>query len=220
MQIFNQKMVYGCYQQTMFVSKLFDINKFNDNTNRRLINVGSQYRNPISIHCVAMNKKDDFIKFIALKEKKMESNFPPDNFDVVMCDGSLSSDFNLWTNYFIKYINQSPDEYSSSLKKTLTECLSDCVSVNPRNVNSNDLIKDFIDLVEFIPTVINDQFDDLYTENVIFLDLVDASAANTIIECIVRVASNRISSQMTFILIPLHVITGRVYVFVPAAVAA
>jgi hypothetical protein len=32
----------------------------------------------------------------------------------------------------------------------------------------------------------NDEYDELMTENIVFINLVDASAVNTIIECIVR----------------------------------
>ena len=40
--------------------------------------------------------------------------------------------------------------------------------------------------VNFIEYLDNDSYDNLFTENIIFINLVDASAVNTIIECIVR----------------------------------
>ena len=42
------------------------------------------------------------------------------------------------------------------------------------------------DTVKFIEYLENDDYDKLMTENIIFINLVDASAVNTIIECIVR----------------------------------
>ena len=43
-----------------------------------------------------------------------------------------------------------------------------------------------IDTVNFITYLQNDDYDKLMTENIIFINLVDASAVNTVIECIVR----------------------------------
>ena len=42
------------------------------------------------------------------------------------------------------------------------------------------------DSVDFIDKLSNTDYDDLLTENLVFINLVDASAVNTIIECIVR----------------------------------
>ena len=40
--------------------------------------------------------------------------------------------------------------------------------------------------VDFIDKLCNDDYDQLLTNNIVFINLVDSSAVNTIIECIVR----------------------------------
>jgi hypothetical protein len=40
--------------------------------------------------------------------------------------------------------------------------------------------------VDFIDKLSNDNYDQLLTENIVFINLVDSSAVNTVIECIVR----------------------------------
>lgn len=50
----------------------------------------------------------------------------------------------------------------------------------------HDYIRDMINSVDLINQLTNDQYDDLLTKNIVFINLVDASAVNTVIECIVR----------------------------------
>lgn len=47
-------------------------------------------------------------------------------------------------------------------------------------------INDKLNSVEIIDYVSNDKYDQLLTENIVFINLVDASAINTLIECMVR----------------------------------
>ena len=46
--------------------------------------------------------------------------------------------------------------------------------------------KDLYKKVKLLPFLPNDQYDQLLSENIVFLDLYDSVANNTIIECIVR----------------------------------
>jgi len=50
----------------------------------------------------------------------------------------------------------------------------------------HDHMRDTINSVDLINQLTNEQYDDLLTKNIVFINLVDASAVNTIIECIVR----------------------------------
>ena len=47
-------------------------------------------------------------------------------------------------------------------------------------------VKHMCNGIDFIDKLSNDDYDQLLTENIVFINLVDASAVNTIIECIVR----------------------------------
>lgn len=50
----------------------------------------------------------------------------------------------------------------------------------------HDHMRDTINSVDLINQLTNEQYDDLLTKNIVFINLVDASAVNTVIECIVR----------------------------------
>ena len=59
----------------------------------------------------------------------------------------------------------------------------------PATTSPSILAEDFndkISSVNFIEYLNNDDYDKLMSENIVFINLVDASAVNTIIECIVR----------------------------------
>jgi len=65
------------------------------------------------------------------------------------------------------------------------------VSVGGEIVNNwyrhfHDHMRDTINSVDLINQLTNEQYDDLLTKNIVFINLVDASAVNTVIECIVR----------------------------------
>lgn len=64
------------------------------------------------------------------------------------------------------------------------------------------LLKDYDESVVIIPTLIDAEYDDLLSKNVVFLKLHDAGAVNTIIECIVRntpIVVNKIPSTIEYL---------------------
>jgi polysaccharide pyruvyl transferase WcaK-like protein len=177
--------VNSLHHPTVFVSHLFDYQKFIDNTDRKLINVGSWYRNPVSIYRLG-EKENKLVSYHTLKGKRMESNFCPDSLLVTIKDSKLYSNTNIWARYYIKYINSQCDDYSKQQFDLLMNILSEKSTVDLRSFNSQDLLKDFLDRINIMPGVSNEDFDKLFVENIIFLDLVDASTVNTILEVIVR----------------------------------
>lgn len=69
-------------------------------------------------------------------------------------------------------------------------CYSNCSIgdgiVNNWNKHFYDDVCTKINSIEFIEYLDNDKYDILLSENIVFINLVDASAVNTVIECIVR----------------------------------
>jgi len=116
----------------------------------------------------------------------MESNFCPTNLPVILKDGILYSDVNIWSIYFIKYINSKCDKFSTNLNLQIYDALLTENVIDLRNYLSQDLLEDFLNRVSIIDTLDDNLFDDILTKNIVFLDLVDASVVNTIIECVVR----------------------------------
>ncbi len=161
---------------TVFPANKFSYQKYMDNSNKRLINIGSWYRNPIMINRI--NPVDGII-YTSLKGKRMDSNFCPDCFDIKINDGKIICDNNIWSKYYFNYINSQSDQYSKEIYNKI-------IQNGPGNIKATDLVTDFVNRVEVISTLSNNDYDELLTKNIVFLYLIDASVANTIIECIVR----------------------------------
>ncbi len=95
---------------------------------------------------------------------------------------------NVMTEYMTKYIHEQGAPLF--LKVKLEKCCDEGV-IYPNNWKKkiesiNKLLKDNYTTVKKIQCLTNLLYDELLTSTVVFLDLLDCSAANTIIECIVR----------------------------------
>ena len=153
---------------TLFVTKRWSPEKVNFES-IRLINVGAWYRNPYAIHEVEV---PTHIEKYNLRGKNMEDYFRPLRVDLSH-EQILHPDprGNKWVYYLSKRLQTLPE---------IKEVRIDGNEVIPASlapeVNSVMLLDDLSD----------DEYDDLLSSSVIFLNLIDASAANTVIECIVR----------------------------------
>lgn len=182
---FGDIIVNSLHHPTIFVSHLFDFDKFKLNENRKLINVGSWYRNPVTIFRLG-EIKSDIVTYNSLRGKRMDSNFCPNEVKVKIVDGKLNSMNNIWTQYYIKYINSQCDQYSSQKYNFLMTILSNLEEIDLRSYNGEDLLMDFLDRVNILDGLPNEEYDKLFVDNIVFLDLVDSSTVNTILEVIVR----------------------------------
>lgn len=175
------------FHPTIFPSNLFSYDKFLNNPQKKLINIGSWYRNPNTIYSIANSYPPSNIICSSLRGKRMDNNFPPSNLSITKCDNLLQCETNNWTRYYIKYINSQSDPYSKDIFSKIS-LRSDVNNIDLRSFGptNDDLLHDYINNVNVITTLDDNQYDLLLTENIVFLDLVDASVANTVIECIVR----------------------------------
>lgn len=141
---------------------VFNWDLFIANENKQLIQVGNWMRNVFGIYRVDL-PKTSIIKQKSILENNNSSNyFPPPNFL-----NTLKSQLHT-------------DQDSSSIDIC-------------RNAFSNmhikglyDTIVDMENSVQIISYLNNSDYDTLLSQNIVFLNLVDASAINTLIECITR----------------------------------
>ena len=155
---------------TIFPKEKFTVEKYMNNEKKRLVNIGSWYRNPVSIYTLPANAQ---FEYTVLKGKYMEANFPFETLDIHKDDhGNYVIENNIWTRYLAKYINGLPAEHPLHQ-----------LPAGPLKLES---IAQYLGKVEVLDLLPNEQYDDLLCSNVVFLHLIDASAINTLIECIVR----------------------------------
>lgn len=158
--------VHVLLHPTEFVTNTFTMSKFMNNKFKKIVNIGAWLRNPYSIFQLQLcaSKNPLGIHKAILKGKEMEGYFKP-------------------TSLF--------NELHTVLIDNTT---SNCVATNPCRDTANNkyCIGMYNFLVERDHSVLvlenlsNDDYDKLLSENIVFLDLVDCSAVNTVVECIVR----------------------------------
>jgi hypothetical protein len=143
---------------------VFNWDLFMNNKNKQLIQVGNWLRNVFGIYRV------DLPETSIIKQKSILQN-------------------NNSSNYF------APPNFLDTLKdqlNTTEDTASDAVDIC-RNAFQNmhikglfDTIVDMENSVKTISYLDNVDYDTLLSQNIVFLNLVDASAVNTLIECIMR----------------------------------
>jgi hypothetical protein len=93
---------------------------------------------------------------------------------------------NKWVIYFLKYLHAHP-KLLEGIDLTQEVIIDMSVTYKDKaHIKLQQQLKTVIDSVQLIQTVDNGTYDKLLANNVVFLDLIDCSAVNTIIECIVR----------------------------------
>lgn len=152
--------------------KLFSIDRFVDNDKRKVIQIGAWLRDTYAIYKLGRYKSRELlmdsnrlhVQKAILKGRHMNNYFKPEKFGLTYLDpvNNLRHEYKFHSGELENFTN---NKFVIGL----------AVSVH-----------DEWNSVEIIDTLNNEQYDELLSENIVFLKLVDASAVNTIIECIVR----------------------------------
>lgn len=174
---------------TEIPERQFDFHQFADDPNRKIVQVGAWLRDSYKIYQLEPlqpldnDKKEDRryrikIAKAALKGRNMNNYFPPSDLQL-----GVSSQEGGGGGVSIALSSSSTPQLSYNLNKYIDGMVRYVCSRH----NS----------VEVISTLDNDGYDNLLSKNIVFLYLVDASAVNVIIECMVRntpVLVNRLPS--------------------------
>lgn len=161
--------IFNLIHPTEVPTLCFDIKSFHSNPEKKLVHIGGWLRNNYTIYALQpMSKhvhKLDYVNIqkYKLQGKNMESYIKPPNMDI-----SFSNVFNDSTYSF----NYSKDIIPSNMNKYASGLL-DYIYTQQKSVT-------------ILETLSDNEYDELLSQNIVFLDLIDASAVNTVIECIVR----------------------------------
>jgi hypothetical protein len=156
--------VHVLYHPMLTVAQTFSFADFiNKQPATGVIQIGAWLRKPYSIY--RLDSKG--MTKMALMGKEMDMYFPPADYierlEALKGDGEV------------------PDQTSI----TTSICRS-FHSYNKFVLGAVQMLQNQLESVKIIPRVTNEAYDQLLSENVVFLDLEDCSAVNTVIECIVR----------------------------------
>lgn len=165
--------VFTLFHPMEFVDNVFTLEKFINNQNRKIVQIGAWLRNPYGIYELPLPSNGGSLNLskTALKGKEMDQYFQPPGF--------LESIENLLLkhDWFAKH---PTNDVFSNICRPLN------ASVNKFCKGLYDQIVTQTNSVQILEKLSNEDYDDLLASNIVFLNLVDCSAVNTILECIVR----------------------------------
>lgn len=155
--------VHVLYHPMLTVAQTFSFADFiNKQPATGVIQIGAWLRKPYSIY--RLNSKG--LTKMALMGKEMDMYFPPADYierlEALKGDGEV------------------PDQTS------ITSMCRSFHSYNKFVLGAVQMLQTQLESVRILQRVTNEAYDKLLSENVVFLDLEDCSAVNTVIECIVR----------------------------------
>lgn len=142
---------------------LFDYDLFKLNPAKKVIQIGAWLRNSYAIY--DLDVPDGYHKF-ALKGKDMNNYFVTDD-DMDNIENCVRG-------------------VACGRKERISGCMVDNKDSNKYIVGLLDNIRKNHRSVTVLDNISNDQYDQLLRTSVVFINLVDASAVNTILECVVR----------------------------------
>ena len=171
--------VHVIYHPMEFVVNVFTMEKFMENPEKKIIQIGAWLRNPYAIYQLnvddgPINSNLKFTK-VALKGRDMEQYFAPPRFLEVMRDALFTTE---WYTYEPAKPNVVPLTHYCC-RPGVTETNKFCQGVY-------NMLESQTKSVHIMDKVNNYEYDELLSKNIVFLNLVDCSAVNTVIECIVR----------------------------------
>lgn len=156
------------------VENKFTFEAFMNNPDKKVVQIGAWLRNPYAIYELPLYKEHTNtnplrIRKVALKGKDMDEYFKPCDFferlTKLFCDCNKCSGGGQPGSGRICRGGKGSNKY-----------IVGCLKMLMNNDSS----------VKVINKLTNEEYDDLLCRNIVFLNLVDCSAVNTVIECIVR----------------------------------
>ncbi len=135
---------------------------FETNQIKQIIQIGGWLRNSYAIYELGINRKKLNISKALIQGNYMENYVKPESFD---------------QSQLIRYMEKNPPE----LNKRMCS-----VSTNKYVEGLVKHIQSSYESVQIIPRLENNEYDELLSKNIVFINLVNASACNTLIECVVR----------------------------------
>jgi len=186
--------VYSFVHPTETKVPLFTLEAFAENNDKGIVNIGGWLRNIYNFYKLEVSNTIDIKSNRGKPLQFLYNKYDTHSFKKYIVKGKNMN------NYF------PHEKFLSNLYEMLLKHRNDdsshpqgncCTNENIKNkkvqiiYNNWDkhLYKDFVHMfnsVNIIEYIDNDEYDKLLTNNIVFLNLVDASAVNTLIECIVR----------------------------------
>lgn len=174
------------YHPMELVDNVFSMDRFQSNPERKIVNVGAWLRNPYSIFEMPLEAtwhNPLCISKAVLRGKDMGANSEPDWLMSVMDELPFDAKNPLADLGSICRPTGAAAAPESGMCRPIFGV--DAPS-NQHSAGLVDMVHRQHDSVQIIEKLDDAAYDDLLAQNLVFLNLIDASACNTVMECIVR----------------------------------
>lgn len=162
--------VYTIVHPTETTDVTFKWDNFMKNEKKQVIQIGNWLRDVFGIYKVVLPESSIIQEKSILKNKNSESYFPPE----CLLDHLHTS----LTEFNVPHVNDFDK------KRSVDICRNAFGNMHVKGLYNYIVeMEESVNVIEFLN---NNEYDDLLSKNIVFLNLVDASACNTLIECIVR----------------------------------
>ena len=162
--VVNRVLVEVIYHPSEETDVTFDWDRFISNKNKQVIQIGNWLRNVFAIYQVELPASSIVRQKSVLKNRNCENYFLPPGF------------FN--------------DVFSNlRLSEPINPSVVDICKISFENMHLKGMYQYIIEMensVQVIEYLDNTKYDQLLANNVVFINLVDASAVNTVMECALR----------------------------------
>lgn len=185
--------------ESVLVPKVFTMDKFLKNPDRHVVQIGAWLRNPFAIYDLPLRliKPREYVNKkhsgslrttkAVLRAKDSDVYFPPMNFGGLMRDLETVGLEAFWEEHLSSSDRTAGDGDDLRVMNALD--YTTAIPYVTNNMMARHVLQAMSDKkrdVKVIERLSNDKYDDLLSMNAVFLEMVDASAVNTVIECIVR----------------------------------
>lgn len=160
--------VHDLCHPMLFVDKMFTPEKFLSNPRKAVVQIGAWLRSPYSIYKLKVDKYEK----IALRGNEMDLYFAPPDYLSTMA------------SVLLKQRNGGDAQPSHTVMCRSSMCRDS--TTNKFCAGVYEMLESQYQSVHVCDRLTNDEYDELLSSNIVFLHLVDCSAVNTVIECIVR----------------------------------
>lgn len=160
----------------------FDYNKFLNNENKKLIHIGAWLRNIYFFYNLTLGKYPLSYKNI------FKVNIKKESLQKVALKGIDMDDY-FYSDSFINTLKNISPRLSKKIVVSRGNCStdnSDFLVYNKWYSQFQNFINHMKNSVTILDRLDNSDYDNILTENIVFINLIDASACNTLIECVVR----------------------------------
>jgi hypothetical protein len=177
---FEIKIDVLCHPTDLVNLEEFKWSKFLSNNDKKVVNVGGWMRNIFSFYNLFIpryysfeTKGNSFISRFLMRHQE---------FDTIR---KVALKGHCMDNYFPKR-KDDENEFVNDIAKDIIKNCCQHKSGNNWYKHNEDYIDKIKSSVEVIDHLCDADYDKLLSENIVFLNLIDASAVNTVIECIIR----------------------------------